>query len=138
MKDFKISYVFGKYKYIFNKASIWINKKFYFKFQDIKENAYVAFSTFSGNFHRIYSMEDQKVYFSGISNNILKIIDSVKFDIEITEGYPTINLDIGNQKSKKLLLSLYTPTILTFPYQSNNNHYDYLNSSTYTTTDVIA
>ena len=78
VKNFKISYVFGKYKYTFNTASIWNNNKFFFKFDYNKdeENIIIVFSTFSGNFHRIYNMDDKRIYFSGFNNHIVKLEDN--------------------------------------------------------------
>ena len=63
--------------------------------------------------------------------------NSIEFKIEISENFPSISIDIGNQKSRKLLISLYTPMILTFPYQNNSNHYDNTNSSTYYLSNIV-
>ena len=61
-----------------------------------------------------------------------KADNSIEFKIGITQdGYPTISLDIGNVKSKKLLLSLYSPMIIAFPYYNLPDHYDKENSPTY-------
>ena len=62
----------------------------------------------------------------------------IETKITIVNNYPTISLDIGEQKARKLLLSLYTPTIFTFPYQSQIDHYDNSQSKTYTATGIIA
>ena len=62
----------------------------------------------------------------------------IETKITITNNYPSISLDIGDQKARKLLLSLYTPTIFTFPYQSQIDHYDYTQSKTYSATGIIA
>ena len=79
IKNFKVSYVFGKYKYLMNADSIWSQNKFNFRFpKETGDNFVRLFSSFSGNFHRIYSMDDQRVYYSGINNNIIKLDDNSK------------------------------------------------------------
>ena len=65
--------------------------------------------------------------------------NSIEFKIEISKsGFPTISMDIGNQKSRKLLLSLYSPMIIAFPYQNLSAHYEKANSSTYKSLDITA
>ena len=68
----------------------------------------------------------------------VKLDNSLNLKIEIANNNPTITFDFGEQKNKKLLISLYTPMILAFPYQSNNNHYNPSNSATYNSTGIIA
>lgn len=79
IKNFKVSYVFGGYKYTMNTNSIWLQNKLSFKFPKETSDKYVIlFSSFSGNYHRIYSMDDQRVYYAGINNNIIKLDDNSK------------------------------------------------------------
>ena len=79
VKNFKVSYVFGGNKYVMNTNSIWFKNKLFFKFnKETGDNFVIIYSSFSGNFHRIYSMDDQRVYFSGINNNIIKLDDNYK------------------------------------------------------------
>ena len=83
VKNFKVSYVFGGNKYVMNTNSIWFKNKLFFKFnKENGDNFVIIYSSFSGNFHRIYSMDDQRVYFSGINNNIVKLDDNSKANYE--------------------------------------------------------
>ena len=62
-----------------NTNSIWLQNKLSFKFPKETSDKYVIlFSSFSGNYHRIYSMDDQRVYYAGINNNIIKLDDNSK------------------------------------------------------------
>ena len=86
MQNFTLSYVFGKYKYVFNTASLWVNNKFFFKFPNDKNNTILVFSTFSGNYHRIYSMDDKKIYFSGYNNQIVEINEKNNTDVNNSDN----------------------------------------------------
>lgn len=71
IKNFKVSYVFGKYKYIMNTDSLWVDNKFFFRFPKEYDNFVILLSSFSGNFHRIYSMDDQRIYYSGVNKMMM-------------------------------------------------------------------
>ena len=71
-RNIKISFVFNGYKFILNKESTWHGKEINFVFNQ-EQDTIILLSAFLGNYHRIYDLEDKKMYFSSVQNNIIKI-----------------------------------------------------------------